>query len=217
MRVLIAEDEPRVADALARGLRREGLAVDIAPDGSEALIKSRIYPYNVVVLDRDLPKVHGDDVCKVLNREYPDTKVLMVTAARSVDDRVEGLGLGADDYLTKPFVFAELVARVRALGRRSGAARPPVLSYGDLELDVATRTSTRAGEPLNLTPKELGVLEALMRAEGAVLSAEQLLEQVWDDQVDPFTNTVRMTIVTLRRKLGEPAAIHTVVGSGYRL
>lgn len=217
MRVLIAEDEPRVADALARGLRREGLAVDIAPDGSEALIKSRIYPYQVVVLDRDLPKVHGDEVCRQLNRDQPETKVLMVTAARSVDDRVEGLGLGADDYLTKPFVFAELLARVRALGRRSGTARPPVLRHGDLELDSATRAASRNGETLPLTPKELGVLEALMRADGAVLSTEQLLEQVWDEQVDPFTNTVRMTIVTLRRKLGEPAAIHTVVGAGYRL
>jgi two-component system, OmpR family, response regulator VanR len=217
MRVLIAEDEPRVADALARGLRREGLAVDVAPDGSEALIKARITPYQVVVLDRDLPVVHGDEVCRKLNAEHPDTKVLMVTAARSVDDRVEGLGLGADDYLTKPFVFKELVARVRALGRRAGAARPPVLRHGELELDVATREARRGGELVPLTPKELGVLEALLRADGAVVSAEQLLEQVWDEHVDPFTNTVRMTLVTLRRKLGEPAVIHTVVGSGYRL
>ncbi len=217
MRVLIAEDEARVAAALARGLRREGLAVDVAPDGGEALYKARVTPYAVVVLDRDLPRVHGDEVCRRLNAEQPDTKVLMVTAARSVGDRIEGLGLGADDYLTKPFAFGELVARVRALGRRAGSARPPVLEHGDVALDTATREATRAGRPLGLTPKEAGVLEALLSAEGAVLSAEQLLARVWDEHADPFTNTVRMTMVTLRRKLAEPAVIHTVLGAGYRL
>jgi two-component system, OmpR family, response regulator VanR len=217
MRVLIAEDEPRVADAVARGLRREGLAVDIAPDGEDALFKARVHPYDVVVLDRDLPRMHGDDVCRALNAEKPELKVLMLTAARSVDDRVEGLGLGADDYLTKPFVFAELVARIRALGRRAGVARPPVLTVGDLELDPARRTATRAGRDLSLTPKELGVLEALIEAGGAAVSPEELLARVWDENVDPFSNTVRMTVMTLRRKLGEPAVVHTVLGAGYRV
>ena len=217
MRVLVAEDESRVADALARGLRREGMAVDIAPDGREALYKARVNPYDVIVLDRDLPHVHGDEVCRTLNAEQPDTRVLMLTAARSVDDRVEGLELGADDYLTKPFVFAELVARVRALGRRNGRARPTLLRWGDVELDPARREARRADRDLQLSPKELGVLEALMEAEGAVVSAEQLLARVWDENVDPFTNTVRMTVVTLRRKLGEPAFVHTVVGAGYRV
>ena len=217
MRVLIAEDEPRVADAVARGLRREGLAVDIAPDGEDALFKARVHPYDVVVLDRDLPRMHGDEVCRALNAEKPELKVLMLTAARSVDDRVEGLGLGADDYLTKPFVFAELVARIRALGRRVGTARPPVLVHGDIELDPARRSATRAGTDLNLTPKELGVLEALIEAGGAAVSPEELLARVWDENVDPFSNTVRMTVMTLRRKLGEPAVVHTVLGAGYRV
>ena len=217
MRVLIAEDEPRVADAVARGLRREGLAVDIAPDGEDALFKARVHPYDVVVLDRDLPRLHGDDVCRALNAEKPELKVLMLTAARSVDDRVEGLGLGADDYLTKPFVFAELVARIRALGRRVGTARPPVLVHGDIELDPAKRTATRDGRDLSLTPKELGVLEALIEAGGAAVSPEELLARVWDENVDPFSNTVRMTVMTLRRKLGDPPVIETVTRAGYRI
>jgi DNA-binding response OmpR family regulator len=217
MRVLIAEDEPRVADAVARGLRREGLAVDIAPDGEDALYKARVHPYDVVVLDRDLPRLHGDEVCRLLNAEKPELKVLMLTAARSVDDRVEGLGIGADDYLTKPFVFAELVARIRALGRRVGTARPPVLTAGDVTVDPARRTATRGEEDLGLTPKELGVLEALIEAGGAAVSPEELLARVWDENVDPFSNTVRMTVMTLRRKLGEPAVVHTVLGAGYRV
>ncbi len=217
MRVLIAEDEPRVADAVARGLRREGLAVDIAPDGEDALFKARVHPYDVVVLDRDLPRLHGDDVCRALNAEKPELKVLMLTAARSVDDRVEGLGLGADDYLTKPFVFAELVARIRALGRRVGVARPPVLVHGDIRVDPATREATRDGRDLGLTPKELGVLEALIEAGGAAVSPEELLARVWDENVDPFSNTVRMTVMTLRRKLGDPPVVHTVLGAGYRV
>ena len=217
MRVLVAEDEPRVAAAVARGLRREGMAVDVAPDGQEALFKARVNPYDVVVLDRDLPLVHGDDVCRELAAEQPATKVLMLTAARSTDALVEGLALGADDYLPKPFRFAELVARLRALGRRRGEPLPPVLRSGDLELDPGRRTATRAGAPLDLAPKEFAVLEALLAARGQVVSPEALVEQVWDEQLDPLSNTLRMTVMTLRRKLGEPALIETVRGSGYRL
>ena len=217
MRVLLAEDEARVADAVARGLRREGVAVDVAPDGETALYKARVNPYDVVVLDRDLPRMHGDDVCRVLNREQPDTKVLMLTAARGLDDVVEGLSLGADDYLPKPFRFAELVARLQALARRNGVARATVLQRGDVELDPARRTATRAGRELELGPKEFGVLEALLAADGAVVSPEELLQRVWDEHADPFTNAVRMVVMTLRRKLGDPPVIHTVQGSGYRV
>jgi DNA-binding response OmpR family regulator len=217
MRVLIAEDEPRVAAAVARGLRREGMAVDVAPDGASALYKARVNPYDVVVLDRDLPEVHGDDVCRELTAEQPATKVLMLTAARSTDALVEGLALGADDYLPKPFRFAELVARLRALGRRRGEALPPVLRAGELELDPGRHTATRAGAPLDLSPKEFAVLEALMAARGQVVSPEALVEQVWDEQLDPLSNTLRMTVMTLRRKLGDPPLIETVRGSGYRL
>ena len=179
--MLVAEDEPRVAAAVARGLRREGMAVDVAPDGQAALFKARVNPYDVVVLDRDLPLVHGDDVCRELAAEQPATKVLMLTAARSTDALVEGLALGADDYLPKPFRFAELVARLRALGRRRGEALPPVLRSGDLELDPGRRTATRAGAPLDLAPKEFAVLEALLAARGQVVSPEALVEQVWDE------------------------------------
>jgi two-component system response regulator VanR len=217
MRVLVAEDERRVADAVARGLRREGVAVDVAPDGASALFKARVVDYDVVVLDRDLPEVHGDDVCRALASEQPETKVLMLTASGTLDDLVDGLALGADDYLPKPFAFAELVARVHALARRNGQARPPVLTAGDVELDPARREVRRDGRAVELTPKEFGVLEALMAAEGAPLSTEDLLERVWDEHADPFTNTVRMTVMTLRRKLGDPAVIHTVVGAGYRV
>ena len=217
MRLLIAEDEPRVAAAIARGLRRHGAAVDIAADGAQALYQARVYPYDVVLLDRDLPAVHGDDVCRALSAEQPQTKILMLTAARTTDQLVEGLALGADDYLAKPFRFEELVARVHALARRAGAARPPVLRRGDLELDPARRIATRGGADLALSRKEFGVLEVLMAADGAVVSLEELLDRVWDDNVDPFTNTVRMTIMKLRRKLGEPTVIHTVAGAGYRV
>ena len=217
MRVLLAEDEPRVAAAIARGLRRHGAAVDVAPDGAQALLSARVHPYDVVVLDRDLPEVHGDDVCRALNAERPDTKILMLTAARTTDDLVTGLALGADDYLPKPFRFAELVARVHALSRRAGAARPPVLRRGDVELDPARRLATRAGVDLQLSPKEFAVLEALLVADGAVVSPEELLERAWDANVDPFTNTVRMTVMKLRRKLGSPAVVHTVPGAGYRV
>jgi two-component system response regulator VanR len=217
MRVLLAEDEPRIAGAVARGLRREGMAVDLAGDGASALYKARVAPYDVVVLDRDLPVMHGDEVCRTLAAEQPDTKVLMLTAARSTDDLVAGLSLGADDYLPKPFRFAELVARLRALARRSGAARPPVLEAGDVVLDPASHTATRAGRDLDLTPKEFAVLEVLLAAQGAVVAPEELVEKAWDEQLDPLSNTVRMTVMTLRRKLGDPPLVATVRGSGYRV
>lgn len=217
MRVLIAEDERRLADAIARGLRREGMAVDLAPDGTDALIKTRVIQYDVLVLDRDLPGLHGDDVCRTVRGEQPDTGILMLTAAGATEDLVEGLAIGADDYLAKPFRFAELVARIRALARRSLPRPPPVLRHADLELDPAARRLTRGGRSIDLARKEFAVLETLMTADGATVSAEQLLERVWDEQTDPFTNVVRMTIMTLRRKLGEPAAIETVIGVGYRM
>ena len=217
MRVLIAEDERRLADAIARGLRREGMAVDLALDGSEALVKARVVRYDVLVLDRDLPGMHGDDVCRAVRGERPETGILMLTAAGTVEDLVEGLSLGADDYLPKPFRFAELVARIRALARRSTPSRPPVLRYRDIELDPARRTVTRAHAPIELARKEFAVLEALMGADGAAVSAEELLERVWDENTDPFTNVVRMTIMTLRRKLGEPQVLETVIGVGYRM
>jgi DNA-binding response OmpR family regulator len=217
MRVLIAEDERRLADAVARGLRREGMAVDVAPDGSSALAKATVVRYDVIVLDRDLPEVHGDEVCRRVRAERPETGILMLTAAAGVDDVVEGLSIGADDYLPKPFRFAELVARIRALGRRSVPTRPPVLRHGDIELDPARRVVTRGGSEVVLARKEFAVLETLMGAQGATVSAEELLERVWDEHVDPFTNVVRMTIMTLRRKLGEPPVIETVIGVGYRM
>lgn len=217
MRVLVAEDHERVADAIARGLRRDGMAVDLAGDGTSALYKARVYPYDVVVLDRDLPETHGDDVCRALNAEQPGTKILMLTAAAGLDDLVEGLALGADDYLAKPFRFAELAARVTALGRRSERVRPSVLRHTDVELDPARHVASRAGAPLELSPKEFGVLHELLAADGGVVTAEQLLERVWDENADPFTNSVRMVLVTLRRKLGDPPLIETVRGAGYRM
>lgn len=217
MRVLIAEDEPRVAAALARGLRREGMAVDVAGDGEAALYKARVIPYDVVVLDRDLPERHGDDVCRILSAERPGTRIVMVTAARSTQDLVDGLTLGADDYLPKPFRFAELVARLRAVVRRGGEALPPVLRAHDVELDPGRRTVTRGRRPVELAPKEFAVLEALLRADGRVVTPEALLEQVWDERLDPLSNTLRMTIMGLRRKLGEPGLVETVRGAGYRV
>jgi DNA-binding response OmpR family regulator len=217
VRVLIAEDERRLADTLADGLRTRGLAVDVAHDGEQALFKARVYPYDVIVLDRDMPRVHGDEVCRAVNAEQPRTKVLMLTAAVAEEELVDGLALGADDYMGKPFSFAELLARINALGRRSGEARPAVLHRGDIELDPAEHTVTRHGQPVALSGKEFGVLETLMVADGATVSPEQLLERVWDEHADPFTNSVRMTIVTLRRKLGDPPAVQTVRGAGYRV
>jgi DNA-binding response OmpR family regulator len=191
MRVLIAEDEQRLAEAIARGLRREGMAVDLAPDGTDALVKARVVRYDVLILDRDLPGMHGDDVCQAVRGERPDTGILMLTAAGTLEDLVDGLSLGADDYLPKPFRFAELVARIHALARRSAPSRPPVLTHGDIELDPARRQATRSGRPIDLARKEFAVLEVLMTADGATVSAEELLERVWDEHIDPFTN-VRM-------------------------
>ena len=218
MRILVAEDERRLAGAIARGLRREGMAVDVTHDGASALIKARVVPYDVVVLDRDLPELHGDEVCRRLSEgDERETKVLMLTAADGLDDVVDGLTLGADDYLPKPFEWKELVARIRALARRAGRARPAVLRRGDLELDPARRSVTRAGAELDLTPKEFGVLEALLAAQGALVTPEELLERAWDEQLDPLSNTVRMTVMTLRRKLGDPPLVQTVRGAGYRV
>jgi two-component system, OmpR family, response regulator VanR len=193
------------------------MAVDVAHDGATALDKARLNPYDVVVLDRDLPVLHGDEVCRTLRAEEPESRMLMLTAAAGVEDLVDGLSLGADDYMPKPFAFAELVARVRALARRSNAARPPTLQAGDVELDPARRTVTRAGRPVELTPKEFAVLEALLAADGAVVSNDELVEGVWDENADPFTNSVRMSVLRLRRKLGEPPLIETVKGAGYRV
>jgi DNA-binding response OmpR family regulator len=217
MRVLIAEDEPRLAEALARGLRRNGFAVDVALDGNQALKRTSVVDYDVVVLDRDLPELHGDEVCRLLSTDERGTKVLMLTAADTTDDLVDGLALGADDYLPKPFHWPELVARIRALARRAGRARPPVLRHDDVELDPGRREARRGGEILDLTPKEFGVLEALLSAGGQAVSTEELLERVWDEHADPFTNTVRMCVMTLRRKLGDPPVIRTVTGVGYRV
>ncbi|HEX6361067.1 response regulator transcription factor [Actinophytocola sp.] len=216
MRVLLVEDEQPLAGYIAAGLRKHGCAVDIALDGQAALDKIELTPYDVVVLDRDLPVVHGDTVCRRL-AERGTSRVLMLTASGAVEDRVDGLSIGADDYLGKPFAFTELVARVRALARRAVTARPPVLRGADVVLDPARRTVERAGLLLHLTPKEFGVLEQLLAAGGAVVSAETLLDKVWDEHADPFTNAVRITVGTLRRKLGDPPVIHTVTGAGYRI
>ena len=217
MRVLIAEDEPRLAEALARGLRRNGCAVDVSHDGRSALDHTQLVDYDAIVLDRDLPVMHGDEVCRELRRLEAPPRILMLTAATTLEDRIEGLELGADDYLCKPFAFAELVARLQALQRRGDRVDPELLERAGITLDPARRVATRSGQPLDLTPKEFGVLEALMRADGAVLSSEVLLERVWDEQTDPFTNTVRVTVMNLRRKLGEPTPLKTVISAGYQI
>ncbi len=218
VRVLVVEDEVQLADAVARGLRREGWAVDVAYDGDLGLEKAMITRYDVVVLDRDLPGRSGDDVCQRLAREQSLTRVLMLTAAGGLADRIAGLDLGADDYLGKPFAFAELVSRVRALGRRTTPPSAPVLQGpGGLALDPARRTASRDGVELDLTRKEFGVLETLLRAGGAVVSGEELLERVWDEYADPTSTIVRVTVMTLRRKLGAPPVVHTSIGSGYRV
>jgi DNA-binding response OmpR family regulator len=217
VRVLVAEDERLLADAIAVGLRRESIAVDVAYDGDAALQRLAVNEYDVLVLDRDLPVVHGDLVCQMLMDEGAEVRVLMLTAARDVADRVDGLGLGADDYLGKPFAFAELVARVRALSRRTRPAMPAVLTQAGIRLDPNRREVYRDGQYVSLTRKEFAVLEELMRADGAVVSAEQLLERAWDEHTDPFTNVVRVTIMTLRRKLGEPQPIRTAPGVGYQI
>ena len=217
MRVLVVEDDEALADVIARGLRQEALAVDLAVDGEEALHKADVTNYDVVVLDRDLPRVHGDVVCEQLTTNGSGVRILMLTASGTLDDRVSGLALGADDYLAKPFAMKELIARVRALGRRVATVVPPVLHHGDVELDAPRRRASRAGRELNLTRKEFGVLEALLSAGGQAVSTEELLERVWDEHADPFTNTVRMCVMTLRRKLGDPPVIRTVTGVGYRV
>jgi len=217
MRVLVVEDHARLAATVATVLRREGMAVDIAFDGREALDRAALTTYDVVVLDRDLPGVHGDEVCRSLIATGARTGVLMLTAAGTLEDRVEGLTIGADDYLAKPFHIAELVARIRALARRSAPGLPPRLVHGDLELDSARRVVTRGGQAIALSPKEFAVLELLLSAQGAVVSTEQLLERAWDDATDPFTNTVRMTVSRLRAKLGDPPVVETVTPIGYRI
>lgn len=217
MRVLVVEDHERLARAVAEGLRREGMAVDLALDGANALDHVALNRYDVVVLDRDLPAVHGDQVCRKLVEQRNEARVLMLTAASTIGDRVEGLELGADDYLPKPFEFAELVARVRALGRRATRALPPKLVRGDLTLDSARRVAFRGQRRLPLSPKEFALLEYLLAADGRVVSAEELLARVWDEAADPFTSTVKTTIGRLRAKLGEPPAIETVREAGYRL
>jgi DNA-binding response OmpR family regulator len=217
MRVLVAEDVEDLAVAIAVGLRREGMAVDVVLDGVAALDHLDVTPYDVVVLDRDLPGMHGDDVCRRLMAGQSGTRVLMLTAASTVRDRVEGLGLGADDYLVKPFDFAELVARIRAIGRRPPASLPPVLQHADLTVDPARRTAVRAGRRLDLSPKEFGLLEYLLAAGNRVVSAEELLERVWDESADPFTTAVKQTMRRLRLKLGDPPLIRTIRESGYQI
>jgi DNA-binding response OmpR family regulator len=217
MRVLIVEDHRELAATIAVGLRREGMAVDIAFDGEDALRHAAGDSYDVILLDRDLPKIHGDDVCRALVARGSRSRVLMLTAADTIEDRVDGLGLGADDYLPKPFAFAELVARVRALSRRSRAAHSPVLARGDLRLDTVQRIASRGGRRLSLSPKELAVLELLLAADGAPVSSRQLVARGWDEYVDPDGAVVKVTISRLRRKLGDPPLIETVPHTGYRI
>lgn len=217
MRVLIVEDHAELAESVARVLRRDGIAADVALDGQEALRRTEVVDYDVVVLDRDLPRLHGDEVCRTLVARAGNTKVLMLTASGTVADRVEGLSIGADDYLPKPFAHAELIARIRALGRRSQPPSAPILAHDDLRLDTAQRLATRGGQRVPLSPKELAVLEYLLTAQGRAVSAEELLQRVWDEAADPFTTTVKSTINRLRAKLGEPAVIETIPQGGYRI
>ena len=217
MRVLVVEDIPRHANRIAEGLRDQGIAVDVAYDGHEAAAKVNLYPYDVVLLDRDLPGIHGDQLCHIITHSDDPPMVLMLTAAGGPTDRVRGLALGADDYLAKPFHFPELVLRIRALARRRPTARSATLQAAGIELDSLTGTVTRDGRTIELSRKERAVLEALLKASPGALSAERLLEQAWDENVDPFTNTVRVTIARLRRKLGQPDAIHTTPGAGYSI
>jgi DNA-binding response OmpR family regulator len=217
MRVLVVEDERLLADTITAGLRRHAMAVDVAYDGDAALERLAVNDYDVIVLDRDLPIVSGDQVCRTLVEAGTATRILMLTAATAVNERVAGLGLGADDYLTKPFAFAELSARIQALARRSRPAAPPALERAGVRLDPHLRTVTRDGEHIPLSRKEFAVLAELLRADGGVVSAEQLLEKAWDEHIDPFTGVVRFTVMMLRRKLGQPAVIQTVPGAGYRI
>jgi DNA-binding response OmpR family regulator len=216
MRVLVIEDHAELAKTVALGLQREGIAVDVAFDGTEGLRKALVYEYDVIVLDRDLPGVHGDEVCAKLAGTVR-ARILLLTAAGTIADRVSGLGRGADDYLSKPFAFAELIARIRALARRSNPAVPPVLRAKGVMLDPGRRAATRYGKSLDLGPKELAVLELLMAAGGRVVSAEELLERAWDEMADPFSTAVKVTVSRLRRKLGDPPVIETVTQAGYRI
>jgi DNA-binding response OmpR family regulator len=217
MRVLIVEDEQPLAEAVARGLRHRAMAVDIAHEGESALRKAGLVEYDVVVLDRDLPGIDGDDVCRALRAGDSSPAILMLTASGALNQVVEGLALGADDYLAKPFAFQELVARVQALGRRPRRSLPPKLARGDLELDPARHEIRRDGRPVDLQRKEFAVLRVLLEADGSVVSSEELLSRVWDENIDPFSNVVRVVVMTLRRKLGDPPLIETVTGAGYRI
>jgi DNA-binding response OmpR family regulator len=217
MRLLLVEDHAKLAMTVAAGLRRLGIAVDLAFDGTDALQHVAVTNYDVVVLDRDLPGTHGDDVCRRVVEDGRDCRVLMLTAAGEVEDRVNGLGIGADDYLPKPFDFSELVARIHALARRSQRRVGPTLVHGDVVLDPAQHVASRAGRPLSLSPKEFAVLERLLAAQGTVVSAEELLDQVWDEEANPFSQAVKTTISRLRTKLGSPPIVVTVAKSGYRI
>jgi DNA-binding response OmpR family regulator len=217
MRVLVVEDDIELGGAIAAGLELERMAVDVATDGNAALERALVTDYDVIVLDRDLPGLHGDEVCIALVRAGRRARVLMLTAAATIEDRVDGFGLGADDYLPKPFAFAELVARLRALLRRAQPALAPVLEAGDLRLDPAKRLATRAGRVLELGPKEFSVLELLLSSRGRAVSAEELLERVWDEMADPFSTSVKVTVSRLRRKLGDPPVIETLPQVGYRI
>ena len=217
MRVLIVDDHLELAETIAAGLRQEGMAIDLALDGRQALEQATVYEYHVIVLDRDLPLMHGDEVCRALIKHGCRARILMLTASSTIADRVDGLSLGADDYLTKPFELRELVLRLRALDRRRGQNRPPVLEVGDLRLDPFRREVYRDGRYVALTRKQFAVLEVLVAAEGGVISAEELLERAWDENADPFTNAVRITVSALRKRLGEPWLIATVAGAGYRI
>ena len=217
VRVLVVEDERQLADSIAEGLRLHAMAVDVAYDGAAGYERASVNDYDVLVLDRDIPLMSGDEVCAALVEAQSPTRILMLTAATAVAQRVAGLGIGADDYLTKPFAFAELVARVQALARRARPAAAPVLERAGIRLDSHRRTVLREGRPIELSRKEFAVLEELMRADGGVVSAEQLLEKAWDEQIDPFTNVVRFTMMMVRRKLGDPPVIETVQGVGYRI
>jgi DNA-binding response OmpR family regulator len=217
VRVLVIEDDHEMAEAVATGLRRARMAVDIALDGPSGLELALLNDYDVVVLDRDLPGMHGDEVCAELIEARSRSRVLMLTAAGKMDDVVDGLGLGADDYLSKPFDFPVLVARIGALVRRAQPAIPPLLRFGDLVVDTSRRRAHRSDRELELSPKEFGVLELLLASQGRSVSAEELLERVWDEAADPFTNAVKITVSRLRAKLGEPPVIETVARSGYRV
>lgn len=217
MRVLVVEDQVFLAEAIQTGLRQEAITADLAHDGDSALAMADVNDYDIVLLDRDIPGTHGDDVCRILSSREDGPSILMLTAARRLGEKVAGFELGADDYLSKPFEFPELIARLRALNRRSGPSRPPILEACGVRLDPFRREVYRDGRLVRLSRKEFAVLEVLLRAEGGVVSAETLLEKAWDENTDPFTNSIRVTISTLRRKLGEPWIITTLAGVGYRI